>query len=442
VDTLIVSDEEMAHRPARAPDFELESRTLRRLSRTLTASPSALLQTMVNSLMEACHAETSGMSLLDLVNPGEAPLQFRWVAAGGRLASFAGQTVPRHFSPCGTTLDADCTLLMREPARHFSCIEQLQVPIYEMLLVPLRRNGVPVGTAWVATHDPHRHFDLEDMRLIASISQLGAAASEVITSAAANDRAHMAARTAAAQQLADLTEEHRKLTVADREKGNFLATLTHELRNVMAPCAAALEIIKRSEDRPMRTRAREMLERQMGKMNRLIEDLLDTSRLASGKMRLDLEIIDLYDLVRHAATDAEARIQASGQRLFLEIPDGAHWVRGDGVRLSQVFGNLLTNAAKYGRSGGSVTVRARSDASHVIVSIKDTGIGIDGAMLAHIFDLFVQVEGSVGRSEGGLGIGLALVQRLVQLHGGKVEAHSAGLNQGSEFLVYLPSSPR
>jgi signal transduction histidine kinase len=277
------------------------------------------------------------------------------------------------------------------------------------------------------------------MRLIASISQFGAAATEVVTSAAANDRAHMAARTAAAEELADLTEEHRKLTRADREKGDFLATLTHELRNVVAPFSAALEIIKRSEDRAMRTRAREMLERQMAQMNRLIDDLLDTSRLASGKMRLDLERVDLYDLVRHAVTAAEDRIEAAGQTLIVDIPDEAHWIRGDGVRLSQVFGNLLTNAAKYGRSGGSVTVRARCERAQVIVSIQDTGIGIDPAMLAHIFDLFVQVEGSLGRSEGGLGIGLALVQRLVELHGGKVEARSAGLNQGSEFLVYLPS---
>lgn len=437
---LVVSSDEIGHRPMRAPDFELESRTLRRLSRTLTASPSALLQTMVNSLMEACRAESAGVSLLELTSPRDEPLQFRWVATGGRLEPFAGQAIPRHDSPCGATLDADRALLMREPARQFSCIERLPMSICEMLLVPLRRNGVPIGTAWVATHDPDRHFDLEDTRLLTSISQFGAAATEVVTSADANDRAHMAARTAAAEELADLTEEHRKLTIVDREKGDFLATLTHELRNVIAPFSAALEIIKRSEDRSMRTRAREMMERQMGQMNRLIEDLLDTSRLASGKMRLDLEVIDLYELVRNAVTAVEDRIQAADQTLIVDIPDGAQWIRGDGVRLSQVFGNLLTNAAKYGRSGGSVTVRAHTEGSQAIISIKDTGVGIDSTMLAHIFDLFVQVEGSLGRSEGGLGIGLALVQRLVDLHGGKVEARSAGLNQGSEFLVYLPLS--
>lgn len=321
---IVISNEELGRRPTRIPDFELESRTLRRLSRTLTVAPDELLQMLVNTLVKVCQAGSAGVSLLEDEDRGGQGAHFRWVATAGGLAGFAGHRMPRNFSPCGTTLDVDRTLLMRDPAAHFSYINQLPTPICEVLLIPFHRDGVAIGTVWVATHDPERQFDLEDMRLMGSISQFAAAATQVVVNAATSNRAHIAARHAVAVELADLTEEHRKLAGANREKAELLATVTHEFRNVVAPLPAALEIIKRSEDLNMRTKAREIMERQVQQMNRLIEDLLDTSRLASGKLRLDLQRIDVGEVVRNAVYVARSKIEASGQSLATAIPPG-HW---------------------------------------------------------------------------------------------------------------------
>lgn len=373
----------------------------------MAQSPDQVLQLLVDEARVLCNAGSAGISLLDDVCPaGEAPC-FRWLATSGAFAPLAGNTMPRNFSPCGSVLDVGHTLLMSDPVRHFEYINVLPVPVREVLLVPFYRNEVAIGTVWIASHDEHK-FDKEDARLVKSLSQFASAALQ--------------------------------MNEANQDKGEFLVTLTHELRNVLAPMSNAVTIIKQSDEFAVRVKAREMLERQIQQLTRLIEDLLDTARIARGKLHLELAVIDFAKVVRNASEAAHDRVERSGQQLQVSVPDAPVWVRGDETRLAQVLGNLLTNAAKYGRPDGEVKVTLTADADEAKVSVRDFGVGISATMLPKIFNLFVQVDDSVAKSQGGLGIGLSVVHRLVAMHGGHVEARSEGADRGSEFIVTLPLS--
>jgi signal transduction histidine kinase len=185
-------------------------------------------------------------------------------------------------------------------------------------------------------------------------------------------------------------------------------------------------------------RSRAVMERQVGQMVRLIDDLLDVSRITRGKLQLVMERVDLKAAVEAAVEMSRPQVEKAGLRLSVSVPDRPVWVNGDRVRLAQVLSNLLNNAAKYTEPGGNVALTAAQNDAHAVVRVRDTGIGIPPDMLPHVFELFTQVNRSLNRSQGGLGIGLALVRRLVEMHGGTVEAHSGGLGKGAEFVVRIP----
>lgn len=244
-------------------------------------------------------------------------------------------------------------------------------------------------------------------------------------------------------QIRDHIVEREKaaslLRETDRRKDEFLATLAHELRNPMAPISNSIHVLRlTSAENPGVIRVCEMLERQVNHMVRLVDDLLDVSRITRGKIELRKELVELTAVIRSAVETSEPLISARGHKLALDIPPGSITLNADLVRLSQVFGNLLNNAAKYMNDGGDILLSARRAEDQVIVSIKDTGLGIPPEMLTGIFDMFTQVDRAFGVSQGGLGIGLTLVKSLVQMHGGSVEARSEGANMGSEFVVTLP----
>jgi PAS domain S-box-containing protein len=226
---------------------------------------------------------------------------------------------------------------------------------------------------------------------------------------------------------------------ASRRKGEFIALLAHELRNPLAPLRNGLEVLKSGapEDAP---RALVMMDRQLRHMMRLIDDLLDVSRISHGRLELRLERFDLRDVLRPAIDAARPSIQAKHQHLFVDLPNGPMWVEGDPVRLAQVFTNLLNNAVKYSGTAASIWITAEREGNSQLVTVRDTGQGIPSDLLPLIWDLFLQGRGRVERVEGGLGIGLTLVKRLVEMHGGSVDAHSDGIGSGSEFGVRLPAS--
>ena len=226
---------------------------------------------------------------------------------------------------------------------------------------------------------------------------------------------------------------------ADRRKDEFLATLAHELRNPLAPVRNAVEILRmKGPDIPELHWARDIIDRQTQAMAQLIDDLMDISRINLGKLKLKREQVELANIVQGAIETSRPLIENMGHELTMTLPPGLVIVDADRTRLAQVFLNLLNNAAKYTERGGRIDLRAELQGSDVVVSVTDSGIGIPVDKLPTIFEMFSQVEGALSRSQGGLGIGLSLVKRLVEMHGGSVEARSGGAGQGSEFLVRLP----
>ena len=221
---------------------------------------------------------------------------------------------------------------------------------------------------------------------------------------------------------------------AARAKDEFLAMLGHELRNPLSPIVTALQLMRLKNDS---SRERDVIERQVAALSRLVDDLLDVSRITRGKIELQTAPTELSDVVARAVEMSSPELEARQQMLAVDVPRGL-LVVADRTRLAQVVANLLTNAAKYSDPGSHVTVTAGRDAEHVLLRVRDEGIGIEPAMIDRIFEHFVQRRQTVDRAQGGLGLGLAIVRSLVTLHGGRVWAHSEGLGKGSEFVVELP----
>jgi len=239
-------------------------------------------------------------------------------------------------------------------------------------------------------------------------------------------------------------EQLRKLAAdlseADRRKDEFLATLAHELRNPLAPIRNGLQLIKLAGSGQAATieQARSMMERQLTQLVRLVDDLMDISRITKGMIELRKERVQLTAVVNSAIESSRPLIEKMGHELTVTLPKQPMIVEADLTRLAQVFSNLLNNAAKYSDPGGCITLAVERQGSDVVVSVKDTGIGIAADQLPRIFDMFTQVDHSLEKSQGGLGIGLTLAKRLVELHGGRVQAKSDGPGNGSEFIVRLP----
>jgi PAS domain S-box-containing protein len=233
------------------------------------------------------------------------------------------------------------------------------------------------------------------------------------------------------------------LRAAARRKDEFLAMLAHELRNPLAPIRNATQVIKLlGPAEPSLAKAREMIDRQVSHLARLVDDLLDVSRITRGKVLLRKEWLDLVPLVRSAVEDHRGLLEGTGLTLSAELPESPLWVEGDPTRLAQVVGNLLHNANKFTDAGGRVNVRlaASPEAEEAVLSVRDTGTGMEEDIQARLFEPFSQADRSLDRSRGGLGLGLALVKGLAELHGGCVRATSPGPGRGSEFTVYLPLS--
>jgi PAS domain S-box-containing protein len=236
-----------------------------------------------------------------------------------------------------------------------------------------------------------------------------------------------------------LKRVENELRELDRRKDEFLATLAHELRNPLAPIRNGLEIMRLGRGNPgMVEQARTMMERQVHQMIRLVDDLIDVSRVSRGKIELRKARIDLGSVLTAAVETSKPAIDQNGQTLLVKLADPAVFVDGDLTRLSQVFANLLNNAAKYTERGGRIEVRVGEDSGHAVISVRDNGIGIPTDMLEKIFGIFTQVERALEKARGGLGIGLSIARRLVEMHGGTIVARSPGMGKGSEFIVRLP----
>jgi PAS domain S-box-containing protein len=305
------------------------------------------------------------------------------------------------------------------------------------IIVPLRARDRTLGVVSLFTGPSGRRLEAADLTLAEEL----------------------AGRAALALDNARLYKEARE---ADRRKDEFLAMLGHELRNPLAPIVTALHLLRRTEGLDEdATSARDTIDRQVHHLTRLVDDLLDVARITRGKVKLHRESVELGPVLTTAIETARPLIDARRHELAVTTPKEPVWVHADPARLTQVFGNLLTNAAKYMEEGGAVSINVElsnparqgggAATSHprpdgrglpeVVIHICDRGVGIPAEMLPRVFDLFTQVGSALDRAQGGLGIGLSLVRSLVELHGGRVEAHSGGPGRGSEFVVHLQTVP-
>jgi signal transduction histidine kinase len=239
--------------------------------------------------------------------------------------------------------------------------------------------------------------------------------------------------------ITDRKQAEEALRESDQRKSEFLALLAHELRNPLAPLRNGLQIMRLADyERSAVEQARAVMERQLGHMVRLIDDLLDLSRITKGKIELRKERIDLSAAVRDAVETSRPIIEESGHQLSLALPSKPIYVDADRTRLAQVFANLLNNSTRFTEHGGHIALLAEQQGSDAVVKVRDNGIGIPSDVLPRIFEMFAQEDRSLERSRGGLGIGLSLVRGLTEMHGGRVEAYSEGRGKGSEFVVRLP----
>lgn len=300
---------------------------------------------------------------------------------------------------------------VRNP-RQAELLRELKLRSY--IGVPLVVRGKPVGVMTFLTAESGRTYRHADLAL-------------------AEDLARRAAITIENCQL------YAEAREADRRKDIFLATLAHELRNPLAPIRSSVEVMKlKGIDDPELQWARDVIERQVHQMSRLVDDLLDISRISRGKIQLHKETVELSDVVNQAIETTRPLIESQQHQIHVSLPDSPVYLEADPTRLEQVLANLLNNAAKYTEPGGEISLSAAVEGDEVVLRVRDTGIGISAELLPYVFDVFVQADDADPRAGGGLGIGLSLVRSLIQMHGGDITAHSAGKGQGSEFVVRLP----
>jgi signal transduction histidine kinase len=238
-----------------------------------------------------------------------------------------------------------------------------------------------------------------------------------------------------------LARQAEELAAADRRKDEFLAVLGHELRNPLAPLQNGLELLALGgTDQALVTHARQVMERQLRHLVRLVDDLLDVARIRSGKIVLEIERVELAAMVASAVELARPLIDARSHELQIILPPDPLWTNADRIRLPQLLANLLNNAAKYTDEGGNITLSVAQLGSHVVVSVRDTGIGMDSEALGNVFELFAQAAGPAHAVQGGLGVGLSLARSIAELHGGVLTAHSEGPGKGSDFVLRLPAA--
>jgi two-component system, chemotaxis family, CheB/CheR fusion protein len=244
----------------------------------------------------------------------------------------------------------------------------------------------------------------------------------------------------AIDDITDRRRAEREVAEAERRKDEFIAVMAHELRNPLAAIGMAAHVLQRTDSEEERSWGAEVVGHQATNLSRLIEDLLDVSRITNGKIHLRKEVMDLASAIARAVGSVTALVKEKQHELTVSVPGEPMVVEGDPLRLEQVFGNLLTNAAKYTGYGGRISVTAEAEGGDFVVRVRDTGEEIPAEMLSRLFEMFTQVESSTHSSRGGLGIGLALVRSLVEMHGGSVQAASGGVGSGSEFSVRLPAA--
>jgi signal transduction histidine kinase len=397
--------QQLATRPSRAPDYEAQNRALAILAEDIAHKPAKMLQRFVDVAVDLCHAGTAAITLVD----GDA---FRWEAVGGVYAAAQHGNMPRHASPCDVVIDRNTIQLMELPDRCFPAVPA-EPRFVEVLLLPFQAQGDPVGVVWIVSHRFEQRFDREDARIVKLLAQY----------------------VSTAWQLWQQAKEARE---NNHRKDEFVATLSHELRNPFSAITTAVSILDKqiSASDPTR-RAVDVIGRQSRIVRRLVDDLLDVGRMVSGKLILRLQQVDLRTVVSEGVDLRRSLLAERQHELTLDLGTVAVIAEVDPVRVTQIVANLVDNAAKFTPKQGHIHVSLVAGDSHAAIVVKDDGDGIPPDRIHAVFEMFTQLR----PSSGGLGLGLALVRRLAEMHGGSVHVASEGGGKGSRFTVRLPRPP-
>jgi signal transduction histidine kinase/CheY-like chemotaxis protein len=410
---------ELARRPARAPDYAAENQALVALARAQAGSREELLQAIADTALLLCSAGSAGISLIEQ-QQGEQV--FRWLAVSGLCAGLQGKTTAWNDCPCGVTLRAGTAQLFVEPQTQFPCLSFPGISVPEGVVVPINVGGRDLGAIWVMSHRDDCRFDLEDARLLSNLAVFAGSSLTIV-------------------DARDISEE------SERRQNEFIAMLGHELRNPMAPIDSAIGAARHlCADNQRAARVLDIAHRQMRHLRTLVDDLLDAARLQHGKLTIKLSDTLFNDIAFDALSAIRHHIEARKHKLTVTGLDEQLPVRADHVRLSQALGNLLSNAAKYTAVGGDIRMSVSIEPSNstdgvsdsVLVEIQDNGIGIESVAQQQIFELFAQGARGAARADGGLGIGLAVAKRMVELHDGEILLRSDGPGSGTTVRLRLP----
>ncbi len=414
-----ISDRKRADIALLAAHGELEQRVAQRTAELVEAHgfAQALLESLQTGIV-ACDAQ----GVLTLFN--QATREFH----GLPQEALPAEEWAQHYDLYRTD---GKTPMPKEEIPLFRALSGEHVRDVEMVIAPKNGKARTVCASGQSFYDPTgRHLGA-----VVSMDDI----TERKHAEAALREAHDELEQRVAQRTAELDEANRALQQADRRKDEFLATLAHELRNPLAPLRNGLQVMRLAgADAGAVERARSMMERQLTQIIRLVDDLLDVSRISRGTFVLRIERINLADVVHHALETCGPPIGQQQHRLTVSLPPAPIYIDADSVRLSQALSNLLLNAAKYTPKGGNIGLDVRRAGCHAVISVKDSGVGLSPEMLSEVFEMFTQVDRSLETSQSGLGIGLTVVRQLVEMHGGTVEAKSEGLGRGCEFIVRLP----
>jgi signal transduction histidine kinase/CheY-like chemotaxis protein len=404
----VIATPELHRRSPRSPDYEAETRIFASLAEAMTQSPGAILRALATAALSVCQGGSAGISLIE-----DGGVTSRWHAVEGELATRLRGTMPRAFSPCGTVVDRSAVQLFSFPQRHFAYLAKLKPAIVEALLLPFPVEGRAAGAIWVVSHD-ERRFDAEDVRLVDKLVKFAAAAYQLRSSA-----------------------DHAQRVC--QHKDDFVALLAHEMLTPLFAMQLATELISRKPGNlDELTAGTGVMRRQIGQLQRLVGDLLDAARIRRGKLELRQVRSELWPIVQ-AAAEASAPLIAARRHLLSFTPPAAPVaVMADPDRIIQVVCNLLNNAAKFTPQGGHIRMSLEAESGHAVLRLADDGIGIAEEALAGIFEPYAQIPSPDILARSGIGIGLGLARSLTELHGGTLEARSAGLAKGSEFTVRLP----
>lgn len=416
----LTDNDELAKRPARQPDYAAENSALVRLAKAQAGPKTVLWQEIADAALTVCEAGSAGISLVEGSDENRC---FKWQVVAGLGAALQGKTIPWEECPCAIALQEGTPQLFIRPQLHFPSLRFADVDITEGVVVPISCGDVQLGAIWVMSHTPERQFDSEDIRLLSNLAVFAGTALTVVD---ARDSG----------------------IASDQRHNEFIAMLGHELRNPIAPIDSAIGAAMRlCADNAKAVEVLTVAHRQMRHLRTLVDDLLDAARLKHGKIAIKHSDTSLNEIAFDAIETVKHHIESRRHTLKINGLDSPVPVRADHVRLSQVLGNILSNAAKYTPVGGVIelTVDMDVDANAlpsadgaVTITVKDNGIGVVRAAQQHVFELFAQSARGRARAEGGLGIGLAVAKRMVELHGGTIALQSEGAGKGTAVTLRLP----